>query len=278
MKMNKSVPKVSVIVPCYNDGKYLNDALQSVLHQSYGNFEIVLVDDGSTDAFTLKLLKEIQNPKIRIFFKEHSGVSMTRNYAIAKATGELILPLDADDLLGESFLNEAVPVLNNSLSVKVVKGNELLFGKRKGLRKLPEFNMETLLGQNVLPTTSLFRKTDFFQTQGFNANMKESFEDWDFWLSLLETGGEVRNLDVVARYYRVRDDSRNFSLTNEHLKRLRWQIYQNHKSLYAKYFFDPMKSFEYDLLLNSREYKLGKRLLKPIRILLGKFQRKAKAS
>lgn len=276
--MAEPLPKVSIIIPCYNDGKYLNDAIKSVLNQNYQNIEIIVVDDGSEDEATQKLLKEINRPPVHVFFKAHAGVSDARNYAVSKATGDYILPLDADDLLGESFLNEAVPVLNNSLSVKVVKGNELLFGKRKGLRKLPEFNMETLLGQNVLPTTSLFRKTDFFQTQGFNANMKESFEDWDFWLSLLETGGEVRSLDVVARYYRVRDGSRNFSLTNEHLKRLRWQIYQNHKSLYAKYFFDPMKSFEYDLLLNSREYKLGKRLLKPIRILLGKFQRKAKAS
>ncbi len=263
--------KVTVIIPCYNDGKYLDDALQSVLNQPYEDLEIVLVDDGSTDELTLKFLKELDNPKVHVFFKKHGGVSLARNFAISKATGDFILPLDADDRLGETFLGEAIRVLDESPHVKLVCGYEQLFGKRKGLRKLPEYSMEMLLGQNTFATTSLFRKSDFFLTSGFNANMKESFEDWDFWLSLLETGGEVRNLDVVARYYRVRDGSRNFSLTSEHLKRLRWQIYQNHKALYAKHFFDPMKSFEYDLLLNSREYKLGKTLLRPLRFLLGKL-------
>jgi len=261
------MPKVSVIIPVYNDGTYLPDALKSVLNQQYQDIEVVMVDDGSTDRETRKFLNEIHQPKVHVFFKEHAGVSVTRNYAIDKATGEYILPLDADDLLGEVFLKEAVVVLNEHPMVKVVCGNEQLFGKRKGLRRLPEYSIEMLLGQNVLPTTSLFRKSDFLKTRGFNANMKESFEDWDFWLSLLESGGEVHKLEVVARHYRVRSNSRNFSLTGENLKSLRLQIYKNHKSLYSKHFFDPLKSFEYDLLLNSREYKLGKLLLKPLRFL-----------
>lgn len=265
------MPKVSVIIPVYNDGKYLKDALHSVLSQTYQDFEIVLVDDGSTDRVTIKMLKNIHQHNIRVFFNKHAGVSLTRNFAIAEASGEYILPLDADDLLGEAFLKKAVAVLDENPGVKVICGNEQLFGKRKGLRKLPEYSIEMLLGQNVLPTTSLFRKSDFLQTPGFNANMKESFEDWDFWLSLLESGGEVRRIDVVARYYRVRNGSRNFSLNEKNLKSLRRQIYENHKQLYAKYFFDPLKSFEYDLLLNSREYRLGKLLLKPLRAVYSKL-------
>ena len=266
------MPKVSVIIPVYNDGIYLKEALQSVQSQPYQDFEIILVDDGSTDMDTRKLLKEAEQVRVHVFFKEHSGVSITRNYAINKASGEYVLPLDADDLLGEVFLQKAVETLDTNTKIKVVCGNEQLFGKRKGIRKLPEYSIEMLLGQNVFPTTSLFRKSDFLKTPGFNANMKESFEDWDFWLSLLESGGEVRKLDVVARYYRVRNNSRNFSLTVENLKSLRRQIYENHKPLYAKHFFNPLNSFEYDLLLNSREYKLGRRLLKPLRALYSKLR------
>ena len=270
--MNISKPKVSVIIPVYNDGPYLQEALQSVLNQPYQDFEIILVDDGSTDVVTQKLLNETEQAKIHVFFKEHAGVSLARNYAINKATGEYVLPLDADDLLGEAFLKEAVVMLDVNPKVKVVCGKEQLFGKRKGIRKLPEYSIEMLLGQNVFPTTSLFRKSDFLDTPGFNANMKESFEDWDFWLSLLEAGGKVHKLDVVARYYRVRNGSRNFSLTGENLKNLRRQIYENHKQIYAKYFFDPLNSFEYDLLLHSREYQLGKKLLKPLRFLHKKLR------
>jgi hypothetical protein len=170
-------------------------------------------------------------------------------------------------------LGKAVKILDTYPDIKLVCGHEQLFGKRKGIRKFPDFSMEILLGQNIFPTTSLFRKSDFLKTPGFNANMKESFEDWDFWLSLLETGGGVYKLDVVARHYRVRNNSRNFSLTNENLKSLRRQIYENHKQLYAKHFFNPLYSFEYDLLLHSREYQLGKKLLKPLRLLHKKLRK-----
>jgi len=270
--MSEPKKKVSVIIPCYNDGSYLNDALQSVLNQPYQNFEIIVVDDGSVDEVTIKFLKQVSHPNIHVFYKVHAGVSVARNDAIAKATGDYILPLDADDLLGASFLEEAVNILDEDQRVKVVCGDVQMFGTRKGLKKLPEHSMGMLLGQNTMAITSLFRKSDFLQTSGFNVNMNEGFEDWDFWLSLLESGGEVHRLEVVALYYRIKKKSRNFSLSVEQMKRLRRQIYQNHKDLYAKHFFDPNKSFEYDLLVNSREYKLGKRLLKPLRFLLEKLR------
>lgn len=262
--------KVSVIIPVFNDGKYLDKAIRSVIKQPCQSIEIVVVDDGSTDAFTKDFLKSIRQPGIRVFFKQNEGVCLTRNFATSRATGEYILPLDADDILGENFLGEAVKILDERPSVKVVCGDVEMVGKRKGLKSMPQHSMETLLGQNTMAVTSLFRKTDFLKTSGFNPNMNEGFEDWDFWLSLLETGGQVYKLNTIAIYYRIKKNSRNYSLTREKMQRLRKQIYENHKELYAKYFFDPLQSFEYDLLLNSREYKLGKRLLKPIRFLLKK--------
>ncbi|HUV92091.1 MAG TPA: glycosyltransferase family A protein, partial [Anaerolineales bacterium] len=269
--MQESKKKVSVIIPVFNYGKYLNDAIQSVLKQSYHNFEMIVVDDGSTDTFTQKFLKELDRPEIHVFFRENNGVSRTRNYAVSQASGEYILPLDADDLVGEDFLKDAVTILDEYPSVKVVCGDVEMFGKRRGLKKLPGHSMDMLLGQNTMVVTSLFRKSDFLQTSGFNPNMNEGFEDWDFWLSLLENGGDVYKLNTVALYYRIKKNSRNHSLTDEDMQRLRIQIYQNHKSLYAKNFFNPGNSFEYDLLVNSREYKLGKLLLKPIRFLLKKI-------
>jgi len=268
----KVLPKVSVIIPCYNDGKYLKDALQSVLTQRYRNVEIIVVDDGSEDAGTHQILKQINYPNTHVFFKAHEGVSAARNFAVAKAAGEYILPLDADDLLGIRFTEQAVEILENNPDVKVVCGEIEMFGARTGRKKLPEYSMEMLLGQNTMAVTSLFRKSDFLLTKGFNVNMREGFEDWDFWLSLLEPGGEVRKLNEVAVRYRIKKRSRNFSLSHQQMKRLRKQIYENHKPLYAKYFFDPLKSFEYDLLENSAEYKLGKFLLKPLRFLREKLR------
>lgn len=270
--MSESRKKVSIIIPVFNDGRYLEDAIQSALKQTYKNIEIVIVDDGSTDPFTLNFLKEIKRADIRVFFRQNEGVSQARNYGIFKASGEYILPLDADDKLGEFFLVQAVKILDENSDVKTVCGNVRMFGKRKGLKNIPPHSMEMLLGQNTMVVTSLFRKSDFLKTKGFNPNMNEGFEDWDFWLSLLETGGEVRKVNTVALNYRIKKNSRNYSLTMEKMLKLRRQIYQNHKELYNRYFFDPQNSFEYDLLLHSREYRLGSKLLSPIRFLLKKIK------
>ena len=265
-----SLPKVSVVIPVYNDEKYLYDALQSVAGQNYRNYEIIMVDDGSGDAKTLQMLKEIKSPRVHVFFNNHKGVSAARNFAINKASGEYILPLDADDLLGTGFMERAVKILTTHPEVKVVSGDIEMFGLRTGIKRLPDFSIEMLLGQNTMAVTSMFRKSDFLKTQGFNENMQDGFEDWDFWLSMMENGGDVYKLDTVAVRYRIKKKSRNYSLSRSQMTRLRKQIYENHKPLYAKFFFDPVNSFEYDLLLNSREYKLGKILLKPLRFFLKK--------
>ena len=259
--------QVSIIIPSYNDGRYLKEALDSVLSQDYTYFEIIIVDDGSTDNDTQQYLSQLNHHKIKVFLKEHEGVSIARNYAIAKSTGDYILPLDADDLIGKDFIREAVEVLDSNNKVKIVCCKAEMFGAKKGPYPLPDPSLEMLLGQNTMVITSMFRKTDFEMTKGFNPNMSTGFEDWDFWLTLLEQGGEIYKLDKVGFYYRIKKGSRNNVLTSDEFKRLRLQIYLNHQELYAKHFFDPLKSFEYDLIINSKEFKLGQILMKPIRFI-----------
>ncbi|MBN2615547.1 MAG: glycosyltransferase family 2 protein [Bacteroidales bacterium] len=270
--MSVSSKTVSVIIPVFNNGNYLNDTIQSVVNQAYKDFEIIVVDDGSTDQNTLQVLKEINHPQIEVFIQDYAGVSIARNYGIEKASGKYILPLDADDLLGDTFIEQAVDVLDKNPLVKVVFGDVRMFGKKHGMKKLPNHSLEMLLGQNTMVVTSMFRKADFLNTSGFNPNMNEGFEDWDFWLTLLESGGDVFKLDTIALHYRIKESSRNSSLTAQKMQKLRRQIYENHKELYARHFFDPLKSFEYGLLLTSKEYKLGKKLLRPLRILLQKLK------
>src|SRR2546423_3987847 len=88
-------PKVSVIVPCYNLGEYLDEAIQSVLSQTYRDFEILIVDDGSTDPATQTLLADYRRPKTRVMRMEHGGVSAARNPAISNTTGAYLCALDA---------------------------------------------------------------------------------------------------------------------------------------------------------------------------------------
>jgi glycosyltransferase involved in cell wall biosynthesis len=102
------MPKISVIIPCFNQGPYLDEAVDSVLAQTFQDFEILVVDDGSTDAETIKILRDFARPKTRIIRTENQGLSAARNNGIREAMGEYILPLDADDKIGPGYLEDAV--------------------------------------------------------------------------------------------------------------------------------------------------------------------------
>lgn len=267
--MNK--PLISIIVPCYNNGEYIQECLNSVHNQEYSNYEIVVINDGSTDAHTNKVVKAIAHPKVKILETKNQGVSLARNSGIEASSGKYILPLDADDKIGSDFISNAINILENNPDVKVVSCDVELFGAKKGLLELDSYSLGKILAKNLLTVSCVFRRTDFDQTPGFNPNMKEGFEDWDFWLSLLKTGGKVHKIESLGFFYRIKQNSRNSALTKAHYKKLRRQLYENHKELYSNYLLDPQESFEYELILQSREYKLGTFLLKPIRKLYSLF-------
>ena len=256
---------VSVVIPCFNKGRYLNDTIQSVLKQTYYDFEIIIVDDGSTDTLTKLLLSQLDHPKIRIFYKENEGVSTARNFAIAHSKGTYILPLDADDLITEEYLETAVKVLSENPEIKLVTCNVKYFGHSTGMLSFLPYSLETLLARNLFVVSSLFRRADFNRTSGFNPNMKEGFEDWDFWISLLKDGGDIFRIEKCCFHYRINKRSRNNQLTAGTFSKLRNQIYENHKDLYHLYYFDPSLAFEYSLIKDSIEYWVGKMIMRPYR-------------
>ena len=94
MKVIGNSPLVSVIVPCYNMGLYIEETLNSVLSSSYSNIEIIVVNDGSEDVNTIKVLSKISNEKIKIINKENGGLVSARNIGVESSSGEIILPLD----------------------------------------------------------------------------------------------------------------------------------------------------------------------------------------
>lgn len=260
-------PLISVIIPCYNDGKYIIECLNSVHNQSYENYELIIINDGSDDAYTNKVISEISHPKVKIINTKNQGVSLARNLGINQSNGKYILPLDADNKVSDNFIGEAINILEIKQHIKIVNCDLIYFGAKKGYKKFESFSLENLICKNVIESASIYRRTDFNKTIGYNPNMTEGLEDWDFWLSMLENGGDVYKLDFAGIYYRVRRNSRNNSITSDQFKRLRQQLYNNHKELYSKHLLDPQMSFEYELITQSKEYRLGKFLLKPIRTL-----------
>lgn len=257
---------VSVIITCYNKGKLILEALNSVKAQTYANIEIIIVDDCSTDKNTQIILSELSKSGDYnvILLEKNIGVSEARNIGVKNSQGKYILLLDGDDKISSTYVEEAVNILKTEAEIKIVTCEVELFGYIKGKMSLAEPTIEHLIAENSIVISSLFRKEDFDKSNGFNSNMKEGFEDWDYWLSILETDGKVYRIPKTHFYYRISKRSRN-NLNFEDRRRLRKQIYENHKKLYSNYLLDPIDSFEYNLLKNSNEYQFGKKILKPIR-------------
>lgn len=230
------MPCVSVIIPCFNQGEYLHDAVQSVLNQRYDSLEIIIVNDGSTDSTTIEALKAYTSPTIRVLHTENQGLSRARNNGIAVARGRYILPLDADDAIAEGYISRAVAVLDANPHMGIVYGEAVFTGAASGRWNLPPASLHRMLTRNVIFHAAFFRKSAWEKTGGYNSNMRYGLEDWDFWLSLLEQGCSIARLDCVVYHYRIAETS----MTTKLRAKLSHSIYSyvrlmlNHKKLYIQ--------------------------------------------
>ena len=264
---------VSIIIPYYNHGKFIKETLESILSQNFSNLEVIIINDGSTDEFSLAVLGKINHPKVFIYHTDNKGVCHARNYGVSLAKGNYLLFLDADDKIANEYISEAYSILKANSNIKAVSGKVKLFGEKSGYMNLPKFSLEKLIARNILIISCLIRKEDFEASGGFNPIMKEGFEDWDFWLSFFENGGDVHHLDKVVFFYRIQNISRNHTIGKQNFKKLRRQIYYNHKSLYSSLFLDPTESFEYLSISDSKEYQMGILFSSPLKKMLNFYRR-----
>lgn len=273
--------KISVIVPAYNYGNFLGECLESVRLQTYPNWECVIVDNGSTDN-TAEVAKGFVNKdtRFRYVHTEQNGVSFARNKAVEVSKGDFILPLDADDKIAPAYLEKAEVILRAQPSVKVVYCEAELFGAASGAWHLPVYSFKNLLIENSIFCTALFRKSDLAAAGGYDTNMREGFEDWDFWIRMLKSGGDVYRIPEVLFYYRIKPASRNSVLDEQKQLQLRRRIFENHKAIYESTFALPDLIFanykmekELENLKQSASFKTGKIFLAPVRFFMHLFKR-----
>lgn len=231
------MPEVSVVIPCYNQGAFLLEALESVMAQTFTDFEIIVVNDGSTDAYTRAVLDTIKDPRLTVLHTENGGLAAARNRGIAVAGGTIILPLDADDLIAPTYLEKGVAVLKKDAGVGVVYSLADRFGAACGAWHLPEFSPGLLLRQNMVFCSALFRRVSWVRAGGYNTNMKYGWEDWDFWLTLCEMGLRFVRIPEVLFHYRVKDDSMTATMGYPRKLCMMARLLLNHPRLYARHLF-----------------------------------------
>lgn len=245
--------KVSIIVPCYNQAHYLDESLQSVLEQSYDNWECIIVNDGSPDDTEIVSQSWLdKDSRFKYVYQENGGLSSARNAGIMQAVGELILPLDADDKIGKYYLTYGIEAFTNNENLKLVYCNAEKFDNQVGKWELQPFNLKNLALSNMIFCTAIYKKVDWEEAGGYDPLMRYGWEDWEFWIALLKNGGEVLKIEYLGFFYRIKQNSMILNLTENRRDELYRYISIKHAAFFVKQFGSFHK-------LNSDFYQLAKK-------------------
>lgn len=206
---------VSVIMPAFNVAPYIGAAIASVLAQTVQDWELIIVNDGSTDD-TVEAAQSWadSDSRIRIYHRENGGISAARNTALEHATGEFIAILDSDDLWQPSYLEEQLAIFAARPSVDIVTGNGWYLGGRLHGRTVrpspddrPQPTLITILGDEMaIFIMSVFRRRVVEAIGGFDERLRSN-EDYDYWLRAAVAGFTFWRNDKPLGHYRRRDDS-----------------------------------------------------------------------
>lgn len=201
------MPEISVIVPCYNQAHFLPTAVDSVLAQTFEDWELIIVNDGSTDD-TAVVADQFDDPRITVIHQENRGLSGARNRGIAAANGQFVAFLDADDMWDRRFLQTCHSVLVSRKDVTAVfsgsgfmdlAGNILPQRNGRGLE--PDLVRRRLMEGGFFPVHAALVRASCLDDRSFDERLT-SAEDWDLWLRLT-THGRICGIPDVLAYYRI---------------------------------------------------------------------------
>ena len=202
-------PLLSVVIPCFNYGDYVESALQSVEQQTTGDLEVIVVEGGSTDGRTPDIVKKLQErgfPNARFLYRaERHLVGDNRNFGIAMARGRYICCLDADDMLAPVYLEVATFLLEN-YGFDIAYPAVQCFGQSTLVWPVQNATFPDIADENSIPTVAVFRRSAWAHAGGFRDwGLGEAyvFEDWEFWVRLMGHGCRAKAIRKPLMLYRV---------------------------------------------------------------------------
>lgn len=249
--------KISIIIPYYKGEDYIHETLKSVYDQTYQNFEVIIVNDGSERAALDLIEKNSDFKNLKIIHQENQGQSSARNNGVKSATGKYILFLDCDDLIDKKFLDKTHQILSKNNQTRICYTKGKFFEKTDKEWVLQPFNIFDFLIENCIPITALIYKEDFEKVGGFDTQLNY-YEDWDFWISLVEIGAKVHKIDEFLFFYRIRnttDSLTNTSIDNSsRLSDNFFEIYKKHYTFYKQNGLDFHNIMS--LIRENKKYKV----------------------
>jgi glycosyltransferase involved in cell wall biosynthesis len=247
-------PRISVLLPCFNHGAFIDEAVESVFAQTCQDFEIIVVDDGSTDAATVQKLSAWAVPRLTVLRTGNRGLPAARNHAARHASGALFCALDADDRLAPTWFEKALHVLDEQPSVAFVSHWLETFGDERWTWTPERCDLPALLARNAVNGAALVRREAFEAVGGYDESMRDGCEDWDFWLRLVEGGRSGAIIPEVLFYYRRRADSMSRVMLEESAYRRPLEaLVTRHAASYRRHMIEVIVAKEREALHLARE-------------------------
>ena len=231
-------PEICIVSPCYNHGRYVPEMLESIFAQTFTDYEVVVVDDGSTDG-SAEILESIRDRRVKVFHSENQGPSAARNRGIRESRAPFVLNLDADDRIAPTFLEKAHTIFEMFPNAGIVNAEVQFFGAKTGRFALEPYTLEKMLRDNLIPSTAMFRRSDWERVGGYCGDFVDGLEDYDFWLSIIELGRDVVKIQEDLIYYRKYNKAEEFR-SGKRLRSRKKQmgalslLFQRHRGLYAR--------------------------------------------
>lgn len=227
--------RVSVVITCYNYGKFLRECVRSVVRQTFENWELLIVNDGSTDdslVVAKACAEEFADRRITVVDQPNSGQpALARNAGIRQAQGEFILPIDADDQIDPRYLEHAFRAIEADATVDLVYTDSLFDNGKTRVRKIPgRFDVKALAAANQLVYCCVYRRAIWAKVGGYRDNVR-GYEDWDFWLAAAVAGAKAAYVPRVGLLYNEKD-SGVYSQTVAHHRTRTAQVILNNPAAY----------------------------------------------
>ncbi len=221
---------ITVVITCFNYGRYVAEAVESALTQEGGPPEVILVDDGSTETETHEALQQLPDG-LTLIRQANAGLSSARNTGLARARGRYLIVLDADDRLAPGALAVMRGALEDDPRAGFSYGFARFFGAWEGDLRFPPFDPYKLLYRHIIGSTVLMRREVYETVGGFDPAFT-GYEDWDFWLGVIGRGWRGISLDTRTLMYR-RHGSTMFTAARANYRTWYRRLRRKHASLYS---------------------------------------------
>lgn len=229
-------PTVTVIIPCFNHGRFIREAVDSALRQSAADVRVVVVDDGSTDGSTPAACDDCASDRVRILHQPNRGLPAARNAGAVGADSEYLVFLDADDWIEPAFVSRLHAELGGAgAEVSHAYCQERLVEQGAGIWKVPDWDPLLMMISNLHPVTALVRRRCFEAAGGFDEMMTGGYEDWDLWLRFVERGWRGVRLREPLFVWRRHSPNTMVMCTVRNHESLYRGLMERHGALYARH-------------------------------------------